>query len=101
MKKATTMGASTTMEQGHATREWLDWLPRVRLLMIALILSVGVARPPSLPLAGSRGSFLPPVIFWIPLAPLHILLVCSLPQARGHRPPQRPRHAVLISALSS
>ena len=56
------------MEQGHTTREWLDWLTRVRLLMIALILSVGVAWPSYLPLAGSSPYFLPLMIFWITLA---------------------------------
>ncbi len=61
------------MEQGYTTREWLDWLTRVRLLMIALILSVGVAWPSYLPLAGSSRYFLPLVIFWITLATLHII----------------------------
>ena len=41
------------MDQTYSMREWLDWLTRVRLLMIALILSVGVAWPSYLPLAGS------------------------------------------------
>src|SRR5260370_41029757 len=87
------------MEQGHTTREWLDWLTRVRLLMIALILSVGVAWPSYLPLAGSSGYFLPLVIFWITLGTLHIILVRWLPKARWHGPAQVASDVVMISAL--
>jgi two-component system sensor histidine kinase PilS (NtrC family) len=87
------------MEQGYTTREWLDWLTRVRLLMIALILSVGVAWPSYLPLAGSSRYFLPLVIFWITLATLHIILVRWLPKARWHGPTQVASDVVMISAL--
>jgi two-component system sensor histidine kinase PilS (NtrC family) len=87
------------MEQGHMTQEWLDWLTRVRLLMIALILSVGVAWPSYLPLAGSSQYFLPLVIFWITLGTLHIILVRWLPRARWHGPAQVVSDVVMISAL--
>ena len=33
------------MDQNLTMREWLDWLTRVRLLLIALILAVGVVWP--------------------------------------------------------
>jgi two-component system sensor histidine kinase PilS (NtrC family) len=87
------------MEQGYTNREWLDWLTRVRLLMIALILSVGVAWPSYLPLAGSSRYFLPLVIFWITLGTLHIILVRWLPKARWHGPAQVVSDVVMISAL--
>jgi two-component system sensor histidine kinase PilS (NtrC family) len=87
------------MEQGYTTREWLDWLTRVRLLMIALILSVGVAWPSYLPLAGSSRYFLPLVILWITLATLHIILVRWLPKARWHGAAQVASDVVMISAL--
>src|SRR5260370_18545069 len=87
------------MEQRHTTREWLDWLTRVRLLMIALILSVGVAWPSYLPLAGSSPYFLPLVIFWITLATLHIIFVRWLPKARWHGPTQVASEFFVISAL--
>src|SRR6266404_319583 len=87
------------MEQGYTTREWLEWLTRVRLLMIALILSVGVAWPSYLPLAGSSRYFLPLVIFWITLATLHIILVRWLPKARWHGPTQVASDVLMISAL--
>jgi two-component system sensor histidine kinase PilS (NtrC family) len=87
------------LEQGYATREWLDWLTRVRLLMIALILSVGVAWPSYLPLAGSSRYFLPLVIFWITLGTLHIILVRWLPKARWHGPAQVVSDIIMVSAL--
>src|ERR1700756_4713216 len=86
------------MEQGYTTREWLAQLARVRLLMIALILSVGVACPSYLP-AGSSRYFLPLVIFWITLGTLHIILVRWLPKARWHGPAQVASDIVMISAL--
>jgi two-component system sensor histidine kinase PilS (NtrC family) len=87
------------MEQGYTTREWLDRLARVRLLMIALILSVGVAWPSYLPLAGSSRYFLPLVIFWITLGTLHIILVRWLPKAHWHGPAQVIGDVVMVSAL--
>src|SRR5258708_38537648 len=87
------------MEQSQTTREWLDWLTRVRLLMIALILDGGVRWRWFLALAGSSGFFLPRVIFWIPLGTLHIILVRWLPGARWHGPAQVVSDVVMISAL--
>jgi two-component system sensor histidine kinase PilS (NtrC family) len=87
------------MEQSHTMREWLDWLTRVRLLMIALILSVGVAWPSYLPLAGSSRYFLPLVIFWITLGTFHIILVRWLPKAPWHGTVQVASDVVMVSAL--
>jgi two-component system sensor histidine kinase PilS (NtrC family) len=87
------------MEHGYTTREWLDWLTRVRLLMIALILSVGVAWPSYLPLAGSSRYFLPIIILWITLGTLHIILVRWMPRARWHGPVQLGGDVVMITAL--
>jgi two-component system sensor histidine kinase PilS (NtrC family) len=69
------------MERTFDRREWLDWLTRVRLLMIALILGVGVAWPQYLPAGGSFRFFLPIVILWITIAILHLILVRVLPPA--------------------
>lgn len=87
------------MEQGHTTQEWLDWLTRVRLLMIALILSIGVAWPSYLPLAGSSRYFLPLMIFWITLGTLHIILVRWLPRARWHGAAQVASDVIMVSTL--
>lgn len=87
------------MEHGSSTREWLDWLTRVRLLTIALILTVGVAWPTYRPLRGINEYFLPLVIFWIALAALFIVLMRWLPKARWHGAAQVASDVIMVSAL--
>ncbi len=67
------------MEQTFNRREWLEWLTRVRLLMIALILGVGVVWPQYVPSSGSPRYFLPIIILWITISILHLILVRLLP----------------------
>jgi two-component system sensor histidine kinase PilS (NtrC family) len=67
------------MEHTFNRREWLEWLTRVRLLMIGLILAVGVAWPQYVPSATSPRFFLPIVILWITISILHLILVRLLP----------------------
>lgn len=69
------------MEQSLTRREWVDWLTRVRLLLIALILGVGVAWPQYVPTQASPRYFLPIVILWITIGILHLILVRLLPDA--------------------
>jgi two-component system, NtrC family, sensor histidine kinase PilS len=86
-------------EQSFTTREWLDWLTRVRLLMITLILGVGVAWPRYLPATGTSRFFLPLIIFWITLGLLHVILVRLIPDARWHGALQVFTDVAMISAL--
>ena len=66
-------------------REWLDWLTRVRLLLITLILAVGVVWPQYGPEPEARAAiFLPLIVFWITLGTIHIILLRWLPNARWH-----------------
>jgi two-component system, NtrC family, sensor histidine kinase PilS len=67
------------MEHTFNRREWLEWLTRVRLLMIGLILAVGVAWP-YVPSGASPRFFLPIVILWITISILHLILVRLLPE---------------------
>jgi two-component system sensor histidine kinase PilS (NtrC family) len=69
------------MEQTLTRREWLEWLTKVRLLMIALILGVGVVWPQYSPPAGTERYFLPIIILWITIGILHLILVRLLPTA--------------------
>jgi two-component system, NtrC family, sensor histidine kinase PilS len=69
------------MEQTLTRRDWLEWLTKVRLLMIALILGVGVVWPQYSPSSGSTRYFLPIIILWITLGILHVILVRLLPAA--------------------
>lgn len=67
------------MEQTFNRREWLEWLTKVRLLMIALILGVGVVWPQYIPFNGSPRLFLPIIILWITISIFHLILVRLLP----------------------
>jgi len=70
-----------SMEQILTRREWLEWLTKVRLLMIALILGVGVVWPQYSPSTGTPKYFLPIIILWITIGILHLILVRLLPGA--------------------
>jgi len=70
------------MEQTLTRREWLEWLTKVRLLMIALILGVGVVWPQYTPASvGTTRYFLPIIVLWITIGILHLILVRLLPSA--------------------
>jgi two-component system sensor histidine kinase PilS (NtrC family) len=88
-----------TMDQNLTMREWLDWLTRVRLLLIALILAVGVVWLQYVPNTPSGRRFLPLIVFWITLGTIHIILLRWLPNARWHGPLQVASDVVMVSAL--
>jgi len=69
------------MVQSLNRREWVDWLTRVRLLLIALILGVGVVWPQYVPTQAAPRFFLPIVILWITIGILQLILVRLLPEA--------------------
>src|SRR5438876_10763115 len=87
------------MDKSFATREWLDWLTRVRLLTITLILTVGVVWPQYIPGSSTNRFFLPLVIFWLTLGILHLILLRSLPHAQCHGGLQVTGYVVMISLL--
>src|SRR6202158_3876235 len=75
------------MDKSFATREWLDWLTRVRLLTITLILTIGVVWPQYIPGFSTNRFFLP------------LILLRCLPQARWHGGLQVAGDVVMISLL--
>src|ERR1700738_4624959 len=87
------------MQQSASMKEWLEWLTRVRLLMITLILAVGVVWPKYVPASPGNRFFLPLIIFWITLGILHLILLRWLPQARWHGGLQVDGDVVMISLL--
>ncbi len=87
------------MDQNFATRAWLDWLTRVRLLTITLILTIGVVWPQYILGSGTNRFFLPLIIFWITLGILHLILLRWVPQARWHGGLQVVGDVVMISLL--
>jgi len=87
------------MDKSFATREWLDWLTRVRLLTITLILSVGVVWPQYIPGFSTNRFFLPLIIFWLTLGILHLIILRWVPQARWLGGLQVAGDVVMISLL--
>src|SRR5436853_4369558 len=87
------------MDKSFATREWLDWLTRVRLLTITLILTVGVVWPQYIPGFSTNRFFLPLIVLWITLGILHLILLRWLPQARWHGGLQVASDVLMISLL--
>jgi two-component system sensor histidine kinase PilS (NtrC family) len=87
------------MQQTASMREWLEWLTRVRLLMITLILAVGVVWPQYVPASPGNRFFLPLIIFWITLGILHLILLRWLPQAPWHGGLQVTCDVLMISWL--
>jgi len=88
-----------SMEQSLNRREWMDWLTRVRLLLIALILGVGVVWPQYVPAPASPRYFLPIVILWITIGILHLILVRLLPEATWLGGLQVSCDVVMISGI--
>ncbi len=86
-------------EQGNQLREWLDWLTRVRFLMIALILGVAVLWPQYATASTLSRYILPLIVFWITLAVLHAVLIRWIPAARWHGPLQIACDIGVISGL--
>jgi two-component system sensor histidine kinase PilS (NtrC family) len=87
------------MEHTLNRREWLEWLTRVRLLMIGLILAVGVAWAQYVPSAASPRFFLPIVILWITISILHLILVRLLPENVWLGPLQVSCDVIMITGI--
>src|SRR5262250_3155007 len=87
------------MVQSLNRREWVDWLTRVRLLLIALILGVGVVWPQYVPTPSAPRYFLPIVILWITIGILQLILVRLLPDASWLGPLQVSCDVVMISGI--
>jgi two-component system sensor histidine kinase PilS (NtrC family) len=98
-EKASTARSGRSVDQSLTTREWLDWLTRVRLLLITLILAVYVVWPKSLPGPSAEHYFLPLIVFWITLGTIHIILLRWLPNARWHGAVQMASDVAMVSAL--
>ena len=100
------------MDQSFATKAWLEWLARVRLLTITLILTVGVVWPQYVPGLSPNIKvkvetnpydparfFLTLIIFWFTLGILHLILLRWLPRASWHGGMQVAGDVVMVTLL--
>ena len=87
------------MDQSFATRAWLEWLARVRLLTITLILTVGVVWPQYVPGFSNNRFFLTLIVSWITLGILHLILLRWMPNASWHGGVQVAGDVVMVTLL--
>jgi len=87
------------MDQSFATRAWLEWLARVRLLTITLILTVAIVWPQYVPGLSANRFFLTLIVSWITLGILHLILLRWLPQAPWHGGVQVAGDVVMVTLL--
>jgi len=86
------------MDSQKTKREWLQWLTRVRLLMIVLILAVGVFWPQYANGQSVSKLFLPIIMLWLTLGFLQLILVRWIPDAPWHGGLQVGCDLLLITA---
>lgn len=86
-------------EPAYSRREWLDSLTRVRLLLIALILGVGVAWPQYLPSTNAPHYFVSVIVLWITISVLHLILVRLLPSVSWLAPLQVACDVAMVSGI--
>jgi len=87
------------MESQRTRREWLQWLTRVRLLMIILILSVGFFWPQYANGQSASRLFLSIIVFWFTLGSLELILVRWIPGAPWHGGLQLGSDVAVITAV--
>jgi len=87
------------MEQSFATKAWLEWLARVRLLTITLILTVGFVWPQYVPGFSTSRFFLPLIIFWITLGIVYLILLRWVPGGRWHGAIQVAGDVAMVTLL--
>jgi two-component system, NtrC family, sensor histidine kinase PilS len=93
------MGLANRIEQRSTVHEWLEWLTRVRLLMITLILAVGVIWPQSVLATTNSRYFLTLIVAWITLAILHLILLRNARSATWNGAIQFGTDVVMVSML--
>lgn len=86
------------MDQSFATKAWLEWLARVRLLTITLILTVGVVWPQYVP-GSTNPFFLTLIVSWITLGILYLILLRWMLQASWHGGLQVAGDVLMVTLL--
>jgi two-component system, NtrC family, sensor histidine kinase PilS len=87
------------MELTQNIRQWLEWLGRVRFLVISCLLGVVLAVHQLTPLPLTAKYFVPVILLWYLLAICFVILVRWIPQARWHAPLQIVADLMLVTGL--
>lgn len=87
------------MEFTQNIREWLEWLGRVRFLVISFLLAVVLAVHQLTPLPLTAKYFVPVILLWYLLGICFVILLRWIPQARWHAPLQIVADLILVTGL--
>lgn len=87
------------MERTQNVHEWLEWLARVRFLIIAFLLTIVlVLRDYSQLLVPTR-YFVPLIVLWSTLAIFYVILLRWIPQAHWHAPLEMVCDILMVTGL--
>ncbi len=79
--------------------EWLEWLARVRFLLIAFLLAIVLALRDYTQLLVPSKYFVSLIVLWSTLAIFHVILLRWIPQARWHAPLQMVCDVLMVTGL--
>jgi len=87
------------MERTQNVQEWLEWLARVRFLLIAFLLVIVLALRDYTQLLVPTKYFVPLIVLWSTLAIFHVILLRWIPQARWHAPLEMACDVLMVTGL--
>jgi two-component system sensor histidine kinase PilS (NtrC family) len=87
------------MESQRTKREWLQWLARVRLTMIILVLAVGMFWPQYATGQAAGRLFIAIIFLWLIIGSLELILVRWIPDAPWHGPLQVVCDVAIITGV--
>jgi two-component system sensor histidine kinase PilS (NtrC family) len=87
------------MERTQNVREWLDWLARVRFLLIGFLLIIVLVLRDSTQVFVPTKYFVPLVVLWSTLAIFYVILLRWIPEAYWHGPLEIVCDVVMVTAL--
>ncbi len=87
------------MERTQNVREWLDWLARVRFLLVAFLLAIVLVLRDSTQVFVPTKYFVPLVVLWSTLAIFYVILLRWIPDAHWHGPLEIVCDVVMVTAL--
>jgi two-component system sensor histidine kinase PilS (NtrC family) len=79
--------------------DWLDWLTRVRFLLITLLLAVVVVLQQYTALVVPVRYFVPLIVLWYTLAIFYVILLRWVPLARWHAPLEIVCDVIMVTGL--
>jgi two-component system sensor histidine kinase PilS (NtrC family) len=88
------------MELTPNVREWLDWLGRVRFLLITFLLVIVLVLRDYTQFLVATKYFVPLIVLWYTLAILYVILVKWIPDARWHAPLQMICDVLMVTGLA-